>query len=90
MDGIKKVVKAGEELEVTVGNSITLTPGLYHLFGAREGCGDVLAGEVSAVNDDRCDNHFAENVSRFSQIDEDAVQTVILCNEYEKLLGKRG
>jgi D-lyxose ketol-isomerase len=90
MDGIKKIVGAGEELEITTGNSITLTPGLYHLFGAKDGFGDLLVGEVSAINDDNCDNHFAEQISRFSQIEEDTDQTVILCNEYGRLPGKRG
>lgn len=89
MDGIKRVIGAGEELEIKAGNSITLTPGMYHLFGAKDGCGDLLVGEVSAINDDNCDNHFAEKVSRFSEIEEDVDQTVILCNEYGKLSGGR-
>lgn len=82
MDGLKRTVQAGEELLIKPGNSITLVPGVYHLFGAKQGYGDVLAGEVSQINDDNQDNRFAEEISRFSQIEEDVAQTVLLCNEY--------
>lgn len=86
MDGVRHTVKAGEPLEVTPGNSITLTPRMYHLFGTKAGCGDVLIGEVSSVNDDNTDNYFAEAVSRFSTIEEDAPIIHPLCNEYDKVL----
>lgn len=86
MDGIRHIVKAGETLEVTPGNSITLTPRIYHVFGAKEGSGDVLAGEVSSVNDDNTDNRFAEEVTRFSMVEEDEPIVHPLCNEYHKVL----
>ncbi len=86
MDGIKTTVKAGEAIEVTRGNSISLTPGMYHLFWAKEGAGDLILGEVSSINDDDTDNYFAEAVSRFSQIEEDEPILHLLCNEYEKIL----
>lgn len=81
MDGIAKKVRAGEEIIIDKGNSITLTPRMYHLFGAVQGAGDLVAGEVSSVNDDNIDNYFAEKVSRFAAIEEDEAPTHCLCNE---------
>ena len=78
-------MKAGEELLITRGNSVRLTPFMYHLFGAQEGQGDLIVGEVSAVNDDNTDNYFAEPVSRFADIEEDEPICHPLCNEYDKL-----
>lgn len=82
MDGIPYTVKAGEILEITPGNSITLTPGLYHRFGAKKGAGNLVAGEVSKINDDNLDNVFAEEQKRFSDIIEDEPILHPLCNEY--------
>ncbi len=85
-DGMRNVVKAGAFVEITPGNSMTIRPYMYHQFVARAGCGDLIVGEVSAVNDDRVDNRFAVERSRFSSIEEDQPITVPLCNEYGKLL----
>ena len=82
-DGITNTVKAGSFVDVTVGNSITIRPGMYHRFHAD---GDIVVGEVSKVNDDTTDNRFAEAVPRFSVIDEDEEVVYPLCNEYEKLV----
>lgn len=83
-DGLKKTVKAGEIIEISRGNSITLTPRVYHTFGAKDG--DLIAGEVSSINDDNIDNKFAEAGQRFTEIEEDAPPIHLLCNEYEKML----
>ena len=84
-DGLKMTVKAGEPFDVTRGNSVRLTPFMYHIFGAKEGCGPLIVGEVSAVNDDTTDNYFAEPVARFADIVEDEPIYHPLCNEYDKL-----
>lgn len=84
-DGLKVTLKADEELDITPGNSVRLTPYLYHTFWAKEGAGSLIVGEVSAVNDDNTDNYFAEPVSRFADIDEDEPAFRPLCNEYDKL-----
>lgn len=84
MDGILRTFKPMEEIVVTPGNSITLKPFVAHIFGAKKGHGDLLAGEVSAVNDDNTDNYFKEPVARFSEIEEDESILHPLCNEYEK------
>ena len=79
-DGITHVVPAGTVVDITTGNSITLFPGLYHEFWAKDA--DVVIGEVSSVNDDNTDNYFAEEVARFSTIVEDEIPVHPLCNEY--------
>ncbi len=84
IDGILHTVKAGDVVEVTNGNSITLTSRMYHLFWAKEGAGDLIVGEVSSVNDDNIDNHFDEIPKRFSEIEEDEPTITPLCNEYDK------
>jgi len=83
-DGIPVKVKAGEEVIITQGNSVTITPYLYHVFGSKPGTGSLIAGEVSTVNDDNTDNYFAEKVCRFADIVEDEPVLYPLCNEYDK------
>lgn len=84
-DGIRRVYKAGEAILVTPGNSITLTPYLAHIFGAKPGHGPVVCGEVSKVNNDLTDNYFLEPTSRFPKIEEDEPVLHPMCNEYETL-----
>ena len=86
-DGIERMVPAGAEVEITRGNSMTMYPGLYHMFTPKPGCGDLIAGEVSSINDDNTDNVFADGCPRFLPVEEDCPLTVPLCNEYEALFG---
>lgn len=88
LDGISHTVKAGEEILIPNGHSITLRPFMYHLFWAKEGHGPLICGEVSSVNDDRTDNYNAEPVSRFSTVEEDEAIIHPLCNEYTDVLGE--
>ena len=85
-DGMWKEFTPGEVHEVTGGNSITLTPGGYHAFWAKEGAGTLVCGEVSSINDDNVDNRFYTPMPRYSEIEEDEQIEYILCNEYEKVL----
>ena len=78
--GILKEVKAGEELVVPPGDSVTLAPRVYYEFSGRGG--NVLIGEVSSINDDTKDNRFLEPLPRFSSIEEDEPILYYLCNEY--------
>ncbi|MBE5794514.1 MAG: D-lyxose/D-mannose family sugar isomerase [Clostridiales bacterium] len=87
MDGIESTVPAGTVVEVTRGNSMTIYPGLYHLFTPKPGCGDLIVGEVSSINDDNTDNYFEDPRSRFIPVEEDEPVTIPLCNEYRQLLG---
>jgi len=80
VDGVQRHLKAGDAVRLTPGESITLTPGLYHAFW---GEGDrVLVGEVSTVNDDAADNRFHEPVGRFPQIEEDEPPLYLLVGDY--------
>jgi len=88
MDGITYTFKAGEEVHVKPGESITLRPFVYHLFWAKAGAGDLICGEVSSINDDNIDNYNAEEVKRFATVEEDQQILHPLCNEYNTVLGK--
>ena len=70
-DGVQRSVAPGGKVVVMPGDSITLTPRLYHQFYGESGRGRVLVGEVSSVNDDATDNRFKEPVGRFPRIEED-------------------
>lgn len=83
-DGEYYDAKPGEIIEITTGNSITLEPGVYHRFFAKTGCGDLLIGEVSKINDDNTDNVFAVVRNRFCEIEEDEAPYRLLVNEYTK------
>lgn len=85
-DGIEHVYRAGEEILIYPGDSISLAPYIAHIFGPKTGCGDLVVGEVSRVNDDNTDNYFLEPVSRFAEIEEDEPILHPLCNEYSKVL----
>lgn len=82
IDGRVVTVASGSIVRLHPGESITLTPRLYHKFWAEES--KVLAWEVSMVNDDNTDNRFYEKQDRFSTIDEDEPAEYLLCNEYPK------
>lgn len=63
-------VDAGRAIYLEPGQSISLTPRLYHRFYGVKGKGKVLVGEVSQVNDDKKDNHFHKALGRFPEIEE--------------------
>lgn len=86
-DGIVHCVPAGTVVEITTGNSITLTPGLYHRIFVKEGTGTLIAGEVSSINDDTNDNRFYQPTARFCGIDEDEPARYILANKYDAVIG---
>lgn len=82
IDGVKRVVKAGDTVTLEPGESISIFSGLYHKFwgeGSR-----VLVGEVSSVNDDDVDNRFYEPVGRFPEIEEDEPPLYPLVKDFPK------
>jgi D-lyxose ketol-isomerase len=82
VDGIKHTVKAGSELTLAPGESVTIRPGLYHSFwGEGE---TVLVGEISLVNDDISDNIFLTSVGRFPQIEDDEQPLHLLVSDYSR------
>lgn len=82
IDGVRCVVKAGDTVTLSPGESITLTSGLYHKFWGAES--RVLIGEVSLVNDDNTDNRFCEPVGRFPEIEEDEPPLYLLVKDYAR------
>jgi len=82
VDGVRRVVKAGESVVLSPGESITLPTRCYHKFWGAES--HVLVGEVSLVNDDNVDNRFYEPIARFPDIEEDEPPLYLLCNDYPK------
>ncbi|NOZ50022.1 MAG: D-lyxose/D-mannose family sugar isomerase [Chloroflexi bacterium] len=82
MDGVKRMVKAGDTVVLSPGESITLPSGLYHKFWGAES--RVLVGEVSTVNDDNTDNCFYKPIGRFPEIQEDEPPLHLLVNDYPR------
>ena len=82
LDGCERVVPAGTQIRLTPGQSISITPKLYHDFAVEKGSGPVLLGEVSQCNDDANDNRFNPPVGRFPAIEEDEPPYRLLCTEY--------
>jgi D-lyxose ketol-isomerase len=83
-DGVARTVEPGGSVVLRPGESITLTPRLYHKFYGQNKAGRVIVGEVSSVNDDATDNRFKDPAGRFPKIEEDAPIQHYLCNEYPK------
>lgn len=82
-DGKREYVPAGTKVCLHPGQSITITPYMYHDFIVPETGGPVLLGEVSMCNDDDNDNFFYnKEIGRFPEIEEDEVACRLLCNEY--------
>ncbi len=81
-DGIVRRVEAGAIVTLGPGESITLTPRLYHTFYAVDA--DCMIGEVSSLNDDETDNFFKDPLPRYPAIVEDERAARLLCNEYPR------
>ena len=81
VDGVRRTIESGGMLTLEPGESICLTPRLYHRFF---GEGRVLVGEVSRVNDDHKDNRFYETIGRFPSIDEDEKPWRLLVSDYQE------
>ena len=84
IDGIEKKFKAGETIRLVPGESICLERGIYHRFYGEND--KVLVGEVSAVNDDRVDNKFYDELGRFPDIEEDEKPLHLLVSDYQNYL----
>lgn len=82
IDGMRRLVRAGDSVVLGPGESITLPTRLYHKFwGAQE---RVLVGEVSMVNDDNADNRFYRSIGRFPEIEEDEAPVYLLTTDYAR------
>ena len=85
IDGRKTIVKPGEGIRLTPGQSICLEPYVYHRFYGEKEAGTVLVGEVSMVNDDTTDNRFKTAPGRFPEIEEDANPYHLLITDYDRV-----
>ena len=83
-DGESLTLRPGEKLILEPGESILLERNVFHKFYAEEG-GDVMIGEVSAVNDDHHDNLFYGDQLRFPAIVEDEAPYRYLVSDYASL-----
>ncbi len=81
-DGRQYFVKAGSEVVLKPGESLSLYPYYYHEFVIQPGTGYAIIGEVSMCNDDNTDNRFYEPLGRFPTIEEDEAPYRLLCTEY--------
>jgi len=79
-DGIRRKLPAGGAVVLEPGESITLTPYLYHALRAVDR--HALIGEIATVNDDATDNIFLDRLQRFPGIVEDEPPLRLLCHEY--------
>ena len=87
-DGERVRVEARGTIALEPGESVTLTPRLYHQFWSEDG--DTLAGEVSTVNDDAADNRFLDPIGRFPDVEEDEAPWRLLTIDHARLAGARG
>ena len=81
-DGRQYFVKAGSDVVLKPGESLSLYPYYYHEFVIQPGTGYAIIGEVSMCNDDNTDNRFYEPLGRFPTIEEDEPPYRLLCTEY--------
>lgn len=84
-DGRAFWVGADETIELQPGESITVPARRYHQLRGKPGCGMVIVGEVSTVNDDGPDDRFLETVERFPSIVEDEPPLYLLVRDYAAL-----
>jgi D-lyxose ketol-isomerase len=84
VDGIERKVPAGGKVVLKKGESICLTPFVYHRFYAQ--LSRCLVGEVSMVNDDAADNRFLDPMGRFPAIEEDEAPRHLLVSDYARYL----
>lgn len=89
VDGMVRRMRSGERLVLTPGESVCLEPIHAHRFYGEPGAGDVLVGEVSAVNDDDTDNCFIDGAVRFDPIEEDVPPEFLLATDCRRLFGGR-
>ncbi len=77
-DGLWRETGADGMLRLGPGESVTLTPDVWHAFWGEGGA--VVVGEISSVNDDVTDNVFEDAIPRFPAIEEDApARTPLVC-----------
>lgn len=89
VDGCSKTIASGESVRLRPGESVCIPPRTIHQFWGEEGLGYRVDGvgytvssEVSGVCDDRNDNFFLGDMTRFPALNEDVPRRHYLCHEY--------
>lgn len=82
LDGKEICVPAGGTVTCKPGQSITLTPGIYHQWQGVPGTGDIMLFEVSMCNDDNIDNRFYQPSSRIPTMEEDEAPKYLMFADY--------
>jgi D-lyxose ketol-isomerase len=80
VNGKARKAGSGDTVQLSAGERITLTPGIYHAFWPEsETC---IIGEVSTANDDATDNFFVDpEIGRYPEIEEDEPSEIVLISE---------
>ena len=81
-DGRRLTVAPDTVIMLNPGESISITPYLFHRFEVPKDSGMILIGEVSRCNDDKTDNYFYDEIGRFPKVEEDEPAYRLLCTEY--------
>jgi D-lyxose ketol-isomerase len=85
-DAVLLSLRPGDRVTLEPGESIVLEPYIAHAFWA-EG-GQVLAGEVSLVNDDATDNYFVPPLAPGAPIEEDTPPRYVTVSDHAALLAR--
>lgn len=83
IDGKKTIIKAGGNVVLEPGQSITLMQGQYHMWKGQPGTGKIMLFEVSTTNDDFTDNRFYDELERIPSAEEDEPIKYLTFNDYK-------
>ncbi len=84
VDGKRLTIPAGGQVVLKPGQSICLTPGVYHMWQGVPGTGDVILFEVSTRNDDTIDNRFHTAGERIPAMVEDEEPEYLMFADYPR------
>ncbi|RTL40126.1 MAG: D-lyxose/D-mannose family sugar isomerase [Candidatus Melainabacteria bacterium] len=82
VDGIERKISAEGIILLNPGESVTLSPRMCHKFSGYVKDKQVLAGEISSLNDDSVDNCFLGKPYARTPIDEDEPAKYLLNSDY--------
>lgn len=82
VDGIERKISAEGVILLNPGESVTLSPRMCHKFSGYAKDKQVLAGEISSLNDDTTDNCFLGKPFARTAIDEDEPAKYLLSSDY--------
>jgi hypothetical protein len=84
VDGVSRKISAEGIILLQPGESVTLSPRLCHKFSGYAKDKQVLAGEISSLNDDTTDNCFLGKPFARTTIEDDEPAKYLLSSDYAK------